>query len=161
MWQCHTYSHAKSTISFTMGAIGLPFASVLLNPASMPSAPFCEPLAPMGIMGLSGRLLSRIPNGSVGAIGRTATIVSSSGLTRTVSFHPSSVGSGGMMMLSQVTRLMTCTLYRWKWSGCVSTPLCVIFQIWVPSAPDAMGVTWRLLGNPVESRFSVDGFTYG
>ena len=74
-------------------------------------------------------------NGSVGVIGRTATIVSSSGLTRTVSFQPSSLASGGMMMLSQVTRLISWTLNRWKWIGCVSTPLCVIFQIWVPSVP--------------------------
>ena len=36
-------------------------------------------------------------------------------------------------MLSQATRLSTCTSYRWKWIGCVSTPLWVIFQIWVPS----------------------------
>ena len=63
----------------------------------------------MGIIGLSGRWLSGTPNGSVGTIGRSATMVSSSGLTRTVSFQPSSVGSGGMMMLSQVTRLITCT----------------------------------------------------
>ena len=36
-------------------------------------------------------------------------MVSSSGLTRTVSFQPSSLASGGMMMLSHVTRLITCT----------------------------------------------------
>ena len=54
-------------------------------------------------------MLSGTANGRVGTIGRRATIVSSSGLTRTVSFQPSSVGSGGMMMLSQVTRLRICT----------------------------------------------------
>ena len=56
-------------------------------------------------------------NGSVGMIGRRATIVSSSGLIRTVSFQPSSFASGGMMMLSQVTRLITWTSNRWKWIG--------------------------------------------
>ena len=80
-------------------------------------------------------------NGSAGTIGRSATIVSSSGLMRTVSFQPSSDGSVGMMMLSQVTRLRSWTLNRWKWIGCVSTPLCVIFQIWVPSFPDEIGLT--------------------
>ena len=106
-------------------------------------------------------MLSGTANGRVGTIGRRATIVSSSGLTRTVSFQPSSFASGGMMMPSHVTRLITCTSYRWKWIGCVSTPLWVIFQIWVPSAADEIGVTWRLLGIPVASRISVAGFTYG
>src|SRR5450756_147304 len=76
MWQCHTYSHPKSTISFAIGAIGLPAASVLLNPASVPFGPFgpfTEPMAPIGIAGLSGRTLSGTPNGRVGTIGRTAT----------------------------------------------------------------------------------------
>jgi hypothetical protein len=65
------------------------------------------------------------------------------------------------MMLSQVTRLITCTSNRWKWIGCVSTPLWVIFQIWVPSAADEIGVTSSELGIPAESRISVGGFTYG
>jgi FKBP-type peptidyl-prolyl cis-trans isomerase 2 len=43
----------------------------------------------------------------------------------------------------------------------VSTPLCVIFQIWVPSVDVEMGVTLRELGMSVESRSSVAGFTYG
>src|SRR5476649_660762 len=107
MWQCHTYSQPMLTTALMIGAMGLPSASVLLNPASVPLGPFWDPVAPIGIMGFSGRLLSGTPNGRVGTIGRTATMVSSSGLTRTVSFHPSSVGSGGMMMLSQVTRLIT------------------------------------------------------
>ncbi len=85
-------------------------------------------------IGLSGRMLFGTSKGTTGMIGRRATIVSSSGLTRMVSFQPSSDGSGGMMMLSQVTRLRIWTLNRWKWNGCVSTPLWVIFQIWVPSA---------------------------
>ena len=76
-------------------------------------------------------------------IGRRATIVSWSGLMRTVSFQPSSMGSVGMMMLSQVTRFSTCTSYRWKWIGWVSTPLCVIRQIWVPSVADEMGEMTR------------------
>ena len=37
------------------------------------------------------------------------------------------------MAPSQPTRLITCTLNRWKWMACVSTPLWVIFQICVPS----------------------------
>ena len=109
MWQCHTYSHSKSVMTFSIGTVGLPAASVLLNPAWVPRTPFTAPLAPIGIIGFNGRTLFGTPNGRVGTIGRTATIVSSSGLTRTVSFQPSSVGSGGMMMLSQVTLLRTWT----------------------------------------------------
>ena len=78
---------------------------MLLKPASSERS---VALAP-GIIGFSSRMLFGTSNGSVGTIGRRATIVSSSGLTRTVSFQPSSVGSGGMMMLSQVTRLSTWT----------------------------------------------------
>ena len=92
-------------------------------------------------------------------IGRTATMVSWSGLIRTVSFHPSSDGSVGMLMPSQVTRFSTCTSNRWKWIGWVSTPLCVIFQICVPSSPVLMGVTSRLLGRLSEYSTSVAGFT--
>ncbi len=44
------------------------------------------------------------------------------------------------MAPSQPTRLITCTLNRWKWIVCVSTPLCVIFQICVPS-PSVTGPT--------------------
>ena len=118
--------------------------------------------APIGIIGSSGRMLFGISNGSVGTIGRSATIVSSSGLTRTVSFQPSSDGSVGMMMLSQVTRFRTCTSYRWKWIGCVSTPLWVIFQIWVPSAPSEIGCTLMSpFGRFVVSITSVGGATYG
>ena len=61
-------------------------------------------------------------------------MVSSSGLIRTVSFQPSSVGSGSRMAPSQPTRLIDCTSNRWKWIGWVSTPLWVIFQICVPSS---------------------------
>ena len=68
-------------------------------------------------------------------------MVSSSGLMRTVSFQPSSLASGGRMIPSQPTRLRSCTSKRWKWIGCVSTPLCVIFQIWVPSVATEIGVT--------------------
>src|SRR5450759_2770066 len=74
MWQCHTYSQPKSTISFEIGAIGLPFESVLLNPASVPFGPFRDPTACSGIAGFSGRQLSGTPNGTVGTIGRTATM---------------------------------------------------------------------------------------
>ena len=56
------------------------------------------------------------------------------------------------MMLSQVTRLSTCTSYRWKWIGCVSTPLWVMRQIWVPSVALEMGVTLTsLTGRPFAS----------
>ena len=47
--------------------------------------------------------------GGAGATGRRATMVSCSGLTRTVSFQPSSVGSFMVMMLSHATRLRSCT----------------------------------------------------
>ena len=81
-------------------------------------------------------MLSGTPKGSLGATGRKATMMSSSGFIRTVSFQPSSLGSGGLTTPSQPTRLITCTLNRWKWIEWVSTPLWVIFQIWVPSAAD-------------------------
>ena len=55
--------------------------------------------------------------GTMGMIGRRAMIVSSSGLTRMVSFQPSSDASGGMMMLSHVTLFRIWTLKRWKWNG--------------------------------------------
>jgi hypothetical protein len=42
-------------------------------------------------------------------MGRSAMMVSSRGLIRTVSFHPFSLASFGMMMLSHVTRLSTWT----------------------------------------------------
>ena len=150
-------------ISFTMGAMGWPSAFVLLKPASVPSTPFLEPLAPSGIIGFRRRSLFGTPNGSSGMIGRIATMVSWSGLTRTVSFQPSSWGSVAMMLLSQATRLRTWTSYRWKWIGCVSTPLWVIFQIWVPSLATEIGVTSMPLGRAgdVASRISVAGFTYG
>ena len=73
MWQCHTYSQPKLTIWLMIGATGLPFASVLLKPASVPLGPFTEPLAPRGIIGFSGRTLSGAPNGIDGTIGRMAT----------------------------------------------------------------------------------------
>ncbi len=62
----------------------------------------------------SGRMAFGRSNGTVGTIGRMAMMMSSSGFIRTVSFQPSSLGSGVMMMLSQVTRFNTCTSYRWK-----------------------------------------------
>ena len=123
MWQWKTYSSPKFTNWLVIGSVGFPCGSTLLNPVA----------APCGIIGFSMRTLFGRSNGRLGTTGRKATIVSSRGLIRTVSFQPSSVGSGGMMMLSQVTRLISCTSKAWKWIGCVSTPLCVIFQIWVPS----------------------------
>jgi len=131
MWQCHTYSHPKLVRVLTIGSVGLPFASVFLNPIVKPS----------GSIGLSGRSLLVTSNGKTGMIGRSATIVSSSGLIRSVSFQPSSLASGGRMMPSQPTRLMTWTSKRWKWIGCVSTPLWVIFQSCVPSLATEIGCT--------------------
>ena len=152
MWQCHTYSWPKLTTSFVIaGTIGSPFASVLLNMSGLPS----------GIIGFSGRMLSGRPNGIFGMIGRIATIVSSSGLIRTVSFQPSSFASGLRTMPSQPTRFRSCTSNRWKWIGCVSTPLCVIFQICVPSSAVEMGVTSTPGGSSMPSRTSLAGFTYG
>ena len=88
--------------------------------------------------------------------------MSSNGLIRTVSFQPSSLASGGMTMLSHVTRLSTCTSKRWKWIGCVSTPLWVNRQIWLPSLVSAIGVTLTSAeGRFVPSISSVCGLTYG
>ena len=88
---------------------------------------------PSGMAGLSGRRLSGMPKGSFGGVGRSATIVSSSGLVRMVSFQPSSFASGGRICPSQPTRFTSCTSKMWKWTGWVSTPLCEIFQSCVPS----------------------------
>ncbi len=101
MWQCHTYSQPKLTIWLVMGGvIACPVCG------SMLAKPMVDPI---GMAGLSGRTLSGTPNGSLGATGLRATIVSSSGLTRTVSFQPSSLSSGTRMNPSQPTRLMSCT----------------------------------------------------
>ena len=54
-------------------------------------------------------MLFGMSKGTFGITGRRAMIVSCSGLIRTVSFHPSSVASGGVMMLSHPTRFKTCT----------------------------------------------------
>ena len=108
---------------------------------------------PSGIIGLSSRMAFGSSHGSSGMIGRSATIVSSSGLIRTVSFQPSSVASTCLRLLSQATRLRTWTSYRWKWIGCVSTPLCVIRQICDPSAADEIGgIFTSLTGRPVSRR---------
>ena len=69
------------------------------------------------------RTLSGNPNGTFGATGRRATIASSSGFIRTVSFQPNSFGSGGFTMPSQPTLFMSWTLNKWKWMAWVSTPL--------------------------------------
>ena len=110
------------------------------------------PVEPSGVVTSNGRMLSGSPKGSFGVVGRIATMMSSSGFMRTVSFQPTSFGSGFRIAPSQPTRLMTCTLNRWKWIACVSTPLCVIFQIWVPSprlggAIDADGAMNSVVGS--------------
>ena len=43
MWQWKTYSQPKFTTWLTIGSIGLPLASVLLKPASVPFGPFGIP----------------------------------------------------------------------------------------------------------------------
>src|SRR5512144_1784318 len=73
MWQCQTYSQPKFVSWLVMaGVIALLNASVLLKPSAFPA----------GIIGLRRRTESGRPNGAAGTIGRTATIVSSSGLMR-------------------------------------------------------------------------------
>src|SRR5512137_399824 len=142
MWQWKVYSQPKLTSWLTIGLVGLPCGSTLLNMAVEPS----------GIIGLSGRMALGNSQGTSGMIGLTATMVSSSGATRTVSFQPNSVWSGGMMMLSQVTRLINCTSYRCQWMGCVSTPLWVMRQICVPSELVAMeAILISLTGRPVNA----------
>ena len=79
---------------------------------------FAKPIVePCGMVGSSRRTLSGTPKGSLRSIGRMATMMSSSGFIRTVSFQPSSFASGGWIAPSQPTRLITCTLNRWKWIG--------------------------------------------
>ena len=93
-------------------SIGSPFGANALSGRPVASASVLFAIqAPSSIIGLSSRTLFGRSNGTFGMTGRRATIVSCSGLIRTVSFHPSSVASGGMMMLSHVTRLSTCTSY--------------------------------------------------
>ena len=94
MWQCQTYSQPKLTSWLVIGAVGLPCGSRLLKS-------FVDPV---GSIGLRLRIAFGTSQGTWGMIGRKATIVSSRGLTRMVSFQPSSPGSVWMMMLSQVTR---------------------------------------------------------
>ena len=135
-----------------IAVVGLPCGSMLLNIA----------VEPVGSIGFRGRTELGTSNGTFGTTGRSATMVSSRGDMRTVSFHPSSFASGRMTMLSQVTRLSSWTSNRWKWIGCVSTPLCVNRQICVPSAVVEIGVALTsAAARFVPSRSSVAGFTYG
>src|SRR5659263_301266 len=92
-----------------------------------------------GIVGSSNRMLLGMSHGMLGLIGLRATITSSSGFIRTVSFQPTSFASGGFTIPSHPTRLINWTLNMCQWMACVSTPLCVIFQIWVPSASEPIG----------------------
>ena len=96
-----------------------PLASVNVSPAFM--------------LGSSSRTLSPSFQGRVGTNALTARITSWPGFMRTVSFQPSSLGSGGRSVPSIATRLITCTLNRWKWMAWVSTPWWSTRQIWVPS----------------------------
>ena len=101
MWQCQTYSQPKSYMMLVTGSgLASPVCqSTLLKPIPESS----------GIEGFSGRRLLAMPKGSAGARGLTATTVSMSGLILTVSFHPSSFGSGSRIWPSQPTRFTTCT----------------------------------------------------
>ncbi len=103
MWQCQTYSQPKLVRTLVIGGfMGFANASTLLNIAVEPS----------GIIGLSGRTLSGSPKGIFGMIGLKATMVSSKGLTLRVSFQPSSLRSGFLMIPSQPARFSTCTSKR-------------------------------------------------
>ncbi len=132
MWQCHTYSQPKLMVLFVIGRGQRVALRVGVEEHRSGE--------PAGIIGLSGRTELGTSKGTCGMIGRSATMVSSSGLIRTVSFQPFSFASFGMMMLSHVTRLSTWTSYRWKWIGWVSTPLWVTRQICVPSVASLIGV---------------------
>jgi hypothetical protein len=70
---------------------------------------------PIGFVVSIGRMLTGSPKGIVGVAALNATMMSSRGFILTVSFHPTSLESGGVICPSQPTRLMTCTLKRWKW----------------------------------------------
>ena len=121
MWQCHTYSsRSPSRVFGTVTACPVSGSNVLIG-------------EPTGMDGSIGRMESGSLNGRTGICGRRATMVSSSGCMRTVSFEPISPGSGAYFAPSQPTRLTSCTSNRWKCTGWLSTPLCVIFQICVPS----------------------------
>ena len=67
-----------------------------------------------GMLGFGERMLSGTPKGSLGSTAAERDDMSSSGFIRTVSFQPSSLGSGGFTAPSQPTRLITWTLNRWK-----------------------------------------------
>jgi len=101
MWQWYTYSQPKLMRWFTTGKTGSPFGSKISSSRYMTS--------PSGKAGFIGRTLLGTSKGTSGMIGRRATIVSSSGLTRTVSFHPISLFSGRRFMPSQPTLLSNCT----------------------------------------------------
>ena len=78
-------------------------------------------------------LARRQPEGHGGSTGRTAIVTDSSGSTRTVSFQPSSPGSGGRASPSRRARCRTCTSNPSNVTLCETVPSCVIRQIWVPS----------------------------
>ena len=69
---CQWKTYSKPKLASLLVVVGFPL-STLLNPLVSPS----------GIIGLSGRMLFGISNGSFGMIGRRATIVSSTGLILT------------------------------------------------------------------------------
>ena len=102
IWQCQTYSWPKLVITLVT-VTGLPSGSMSAKPIGESGA----------MVGSRYRTLSGTVNGTVDALGRRATIASSPGFTRKVSFQPVSLASGGrMVMPSAAMRLINCTLKR-------------------------------------------------
>ncbi len=99
MWQCQVNSEPKLIRWFT-SVVGCPVGS------KNPSAAVLSTV-PNGVVGSTGRMLLGTSKGNVGVIGLKAMIVSCNGFILTVSFQPSSVGSGHLTLLSQATRLMS------------------------------------------------------
>ena len=96
IWQWYTYSQPKLTRWLTTGAWA-PVGSRPVNPCVEPSARCTS----------SGRIEFGTSHGIFGVIGLIATIVSINGGVVTVSFQPSSLGSGGNTTPSHLTRLST------------------------------------------------------
>src|SRR5512146_2765453 len=90
MWQCQTYSQPKLVISLTT-VTGLLPVSILAKPGALFAL-----LAPMGSVTSNGRTLLGRLQGRFCFIGFKATMMSSNGFIRTVSFQDTSLSSGGL-----------------------------------------------------------------
>ena len=141
MWQCQTYSQPKLTIWLVIGRSGSPLGSMLLKPHRGRTERHAWVRAADAVRHVEGHLRDDRPQRHDGVLERAYP---------DVSFQPSSLASGGDVP-SQSTRLITCTSNRWKWIGWVSTPLCVIFQIW-SVVEDEIGVISRLVVVPQTPR---------